>query len=40
MKEVADAMQCPLQTAYSRLHAARRIVLEAAKRFQLTRGGA
>jgi RNA polymerase sigma-70 factor (ECF subfamily) len=40
MKEVADAMQCPLQTAYSRLHAARRIVLEAAKRLQLTRSGA
>lgn len=39
MKEVAEAMGCPLQTAYSRLHAARRIVLEAAKRHQLVRTG-
>lgn len=31
MKEIADIMSCPLQTAYSRLHAARRHVLEAAK---------
>lgn len=29
MAEVAAALECPLQTAYSRLHAARRIVLEA-----------
>jgi RNA polymerase sigma-70 factor (ECF subfamily) len=35
MKEVAEAVGCPLQTAYSRLHAARRIVLDAAKRLRL-----
>lgn len=29
MKEVAQAVGCPLQTAYSRLHAARRLVAEA-----------
>lgn len=29
MKEIAELMSCPLQTAYSRLHAARRIVLAA-----------
>lgn len=29
MKEVAEAVGCPLQTAYSRLHAARKIVLGA-----------
>jgi RNA polymerase sigma-70 factor, ECF subfamily len=29
MAEVAAILECPLQTAYSRLHAARRIVLEA-----------
>lgn len=29
MKEVAEACECPLQTAYSRLHAARRQLLEA-----------
>jgi RNA polymerase sigma-70 factor, ECF subfamily len=29
MKEVADVVGCPLQTAYSRLHAARERVLEA-----------
>lgn len=28
MKEVADALACPLQTAYSRLHAARRELRE------------
>ena len=28
MKEVAEACDCPLQTAYSRLHAARRRLLE------------
>ena len=28
MREVADACGCPLQTAYSRLHAARRVLLE------------
>jgi RNA polymerase sigma-70 factor (ECF subfamily) len=26
MAEVAEALGCPLQTAYSRLHAARKIV--------------
>ena len=34
MTEVAKAVDCPLQTAYSRLHAARRFVLEAAARFE------
>lgn len=29
MAEVASILECPLQTAYSRLHAARRIVLDA-----------
>jgi RNA polymerase sigma-70 factor (ECF subfamily) len=29
MPEVAGLVGCPLQTAYSRLHAARRIVFEA-----------
>jgi RNA polymerase sigma-70 factor (ECF subfamily) len=33
MKEVADVVGCPLQTAYSRLHAARKIVLEAAQKY-------
>ncbi|MFO0725200.1 MAG: sigma-70 family RNA polymerase sigma factor [Myxococcota bacterium] len=28
MKEVADAVGCPLQTAYARLYAARKLVLE------------
>ncbi|HWO14817.1 MAG TPA: sigma-70 family RNA polymerase sigma factor [Polyangiaceae bacterium] len=28
MKEVAEACGCPLQTAYSRLHAARRLLLD------------
>lgn len=32
MKEVAEVVGCPLQTAYSRLHAARKLVLEAAAR--------
>jgi RNA polymerase sigma-70 factor (ECF subfamily) len=32
MKEIAKAVGCPLQTAYSRLHAARRLVLAAAQR--------
>jgi RNA polymerase sigma-70 factor, ECF subfamily len=35
MKEVAEAVGCPLQTAYSRLHAARKLVLEAAGRARL-----
>lgn len=29
MREIAEAIDCPLQTAYSRLHAARRAVLTA-----------
>jgi RNA polymerase sigma-70 factor (ECF subfamily) len=29
MKQIAEAVGCPLQTAYSRLHAARRYVAEA-----------
>lgn len=32
MKEVAEAVGCPLQTAYSRLHAARKRVTEAVER--------
>ncbi len=32
MKEIAGAVGCPLQTAYSRLHAARKLVLSAAQR--------
>jgi RNA polymerase sigma-70 factor, ECF subfamily len=31
MKEVAEIVGCPLQTAYSRLHAARRLLFEAGK---------
>jgi RNA polymerase sigma-70 factor (ECF subfamily) len=34
MNEVAQAVGCPLQTAYSRLHAARRQVEESVKRIQ------
>lgn len=34
MTDVAKALSCPLQTAYSRLHAARRFVLEAAAKFE------
>ncbi len=37
MKEVAEALDCPLQTAYSRLHAARDVILGA---MQLFHGGA
>jgi RNA polymerase sigma-70 factor (ECF subfamily) len=37
MKEVAEVVGCPLQTAYSRLHAARSIVLGAAE--ELQKGG-
>jgi RNA polymerase sigma-70 factor, ECF subfamily len=33
MIEVASALGCPLQTAYSRLHAARALVTEAIRRF-------
>ena len=32
MKEVAEVVDCPLQTAYSRLHAARRRIMEAMAR--------
>lgn len=38
MKEVAEVVDCPLQTAYSRLHAARKIVEQFAK--TRTRGAA
>jgi RNA polymerase sigma-70 factor, ECF subfamily len=31
MKEVAEVVGCPLQTAYSRLYSAREQLLEAAK---------
>jgi RNA polymerase sigma-70 factor (ECF subfamily) len=34
MTDVAKAVGCPLQTAYSRLHSARRSVTEAAARFE------
>ena len=34
MKEVAEVVGCPLQTAYSRLHAARSIVIGAAEELQ------
>jgi RNA polymerase sigma-70 factor (ECF subfamily) len=34
MNEVADALGCPLQTAYSRLHAARDRVAEGARRMR------
>jgi len=36
MKDVAEALGCPLQTAYYRLHAARTVVLAA---FQELRKG-
>lgn len=29
MREVCDVLDCPLQTAYSRLHAARKVLAEA-----------
>jgi RNA polymerase sigma-70 factor (ECF subfamily) len=32
MKEIADIVGCPLQTAYSRLHAARKLMLDALNR--------
>jgi RNA polymerase sigma-70 factor (ECF subfamily) len=38
MQEVAEALGCPLQTAYSRLHAARRALEQAARREQARRG--
>lgn len=34
MTDVAIAVQCPIQTAYSRLHAARRIVTDAATKYE------
>jgi len=37
MNEVAEALECPLQTAYSRLHAARKRVEELAR--ELDQGG-
>ncbi|HEY3236111.1 MAG TPA: sigma-70 family RNA polymerase sigma factor, partial [Polyangiaceae bacterium] len=40
MKQVAEAVGCPLQTAYSRLHAARRLVVEAAQRMENGGGAA
>jgi len=39
MREVAETLGCPLQTAYSRLKAARSIVREAANRLGLCQGG-
>ena len=38
MQEVAAALGCPLQTAYSRLHAARRALEQAARREAARRG--
>jgi RNA polymerase sigma-70 factor (ECF subfamily) len=38
MQEVAEALGCPLQTAYSRLHAARRALEQAARREAARRG--
>lgn len=38
MSEVAELLDCPLQTAYSRLHAARRTVEQAVRRFRLKEG--
>lgn len=35
MREISQAVGCPLQTAYSRLHAARKLVLDGARRHQL-----
>ena len=35
MKEIAEAIGCPLQTAYSRLHAARKLILDAAEQVRL-----
>ena len=34
MAEVAEALGCPLQTAYSRLHAARKVVEAGVQRAQ------
>ena len=38
MQEVAEALGCPLQTAYSRLHAARRALEQGARREAARRG--
>lgn len=38
MSEVAEIVQCPIQTAYSRLHAARKDVERVMRRAQLERG--
>lgn len=38
MKAVAEVLDCPLQTAYSRLHAARRVLKEALERSELREG--
>jgi RNA polymerase sigma-70 factor, ECF subfamily len=35
MKEIAEVLQCPLQTAYSRLHAARKLVSLAFRRMPI-----
>lgn len=32
MKQIAEIVSCPLQTAYSRLHAARRLLVDALER--------
>jgi RNA polymerase sigma-70 factor, ECF subfamily len=40
MADVAAAIDCPLQTAYSRLHAARKVVEAAVKRERARREGA
>lgn len=40
MAEVAEAIGCPLQTAYSRLHAARKVVEAGVARAQQPRSGA
>ena len=40
MAEVAEALGCPLQTAYSRLHAARKVVEAGVARAQQSRSGA
>lgn len=40
MAEVAEALGCPLQTAYSRLHAARKLVEAGVARAQQPRAGA
>lgn len=37
MAEVAEAVECPLQTAYSRLHAARKLVQEGIAKMQSDR---